>query len=172
MASANMLITIAIIVVLAPSALAKEFVVGDEKGWTINFDYQAWAEGKDFRVGDRLIFKYTVGAHNVLRVDGNGFQQCAAPAGTEALATGNDVIMLSTPGRKWYICNVGQHCEAGKQKLAITVLPLSEAPASLPSSGGGSGGGALPPSEATGTIASKYYAWMTAALSLLMMALV
>ncbi|KAH7514058.1 hypothetical protein FEM48_Zijuj11G0048200 [Ziziphus jujuba var. spinosa] len=151
MASANMLITIAIIGVLAPSALAKEFVVGDEKGWTINFDYQAWAEGKDFRVGDRLM---------------------CMPAGTEALATGNDVIMLSTSGRKWYICNVGQHCEAGKQKLAITVLPLSEAPASLPSSGGGSGGGALPPSEATGTIASKYYAWMTAALSLLMMALV
>ncbi|KAK4851479.1 hypothetical protein QYF36_015550 [Acer negundo] len=33
---------------------AKEFVVGDRKGWTINFDYQAWAEGKDFRVGDKL----------------------------------------------------------------------------------------------------------------------
>lgn len=54
MASAKMLITIAIIAVLAPSALAKEFVVGNEKGWTINFDYQSWAAEKDFRVGDKL----------------------------------------------------------------------------------------------------------------------
>lgn len=33
---------------------AKEFTVGDKKGWTINFDYQAWAKGKEFHVGDRL----------------------------------------------------------------------------------------------------------------------
>ena len=32
----------------------KDFIVGDETGWTINFDYQAWAQGKDFRVGDKL----------------------------------------------------------------------------------------------------------------------
>lgn len=118
------------------------------------------------------VFKYTQGAHNVFRVDGNGFQQCAAPAGTEALATGNDIITLTTPGRKWYICGVGQHCEAGKQRLAITVFPQSEAPSSSPSSGGCSGGDALPPSGATGAIASKYYAWMTLALSLLMVAIV
>ena len=48
------LITVAIIAIVAPSALAKEFVVGDEKGWTVNFDYQTWAAGKDFRVGDKL----------------------------------------------------------------------------------------------------------------------
>lgn len=30
------------------------FVVGDEHGWTINFDYKLWAADKDFRVGDKL----------------------------------------------------------------------------------------------------------------------
>lgn len=48
------MVTIAIIAIVAPSALAKEFVVGDDKGWTVNFDYQTWAAGKDFRVGDKL----------------------------------------------------------------------------------------------------------------------
>ncbi|KAM7529907.1 hypothetical protein LguiB_033317 [Lonicera macranthoides] len=69
---------------------AKDFMVGDDKGWTINFDYSVWAKGKDFRVGDRL---------------------------------GNDMIVLATPGRKWYICGVGQHCAVGGQKLVINVNP-------------------------------------------------
>lgn len=33
---------------------SKVFVVGDDKGWTLNFDYQAWAKGKQFFVGDKL----------------------------------------------------------------------------------------------------------------------
>lgn len=33
---------------------AKDFVVGDESGWTTWFDYQSWASNKVFRVGDTL----------------------------------------------------------------------------------------------------------------------
>lgn len=44
----------AIIAVLVPSILAMDFVVGDDKGWTIGFDYQTWADGKEFHVGDQL----------------------------------------------------------------------------------------------------------------------
>lgn len=75
---------------------------------------------------------YPPGAHNVFKVNGTGFQDCKAPAGAEALATGNDVITLATTGRKWYICGVGKHCEKGGQKLAITVLPELLAPAPSP----------------------------------------
>lgn len=39
---------------IASSVTAKEFIVGDDKGWTLNFDYQAWAYGKKFVVGDKL----------------------------------------------------------------------------------------------------------------------
>ena len=35
-------------------ASAKEFKVGDDRGWALDFDFQAWAQGKDFRVGDKL----------------------------------------------------------------------------------------------------------------------
>ena len=46
---------LAVVAVLVPSVSAVEFIVGDEKGWTnINTDYQAWAQGKEFHVGDKL----------------------------------------------------------------------------------------------------------------------
>ncbi|KAM7524348.1 hypothetical protein LguiA_014250 [Lonicera macranthoides] len=106
-----------LLAVIFPVAMvsAKDFMVGDDKGWTINFNYSVWAKGKDFR--------YPVGAHNVFKVNGTGFQNCIKPPPSEALTTGNDMIVLATPGRKWYICGVGQHCAVGGQKLVINVNP-------------------------------------------------
>ncbi|KAG6636811.1 blue copper protein-like [Carya illinoinensis] len=115
----------AILAILAPSILAKEIKVGDDKGWTINFDYQAWAKGKEFVVGEKLVFIYPQGDHNVIKVDGSGFQQYVASANTETLTTENDVINLTSTRNKWYICGVSKHCESGNQKLAITVAAES-----------------------------------------------
>ncbi|XP_059448111.1 blue copper protein-like [Corylus avellana] len=133
MASAQFFNALAILAILVPSILATEFLVGDDKGWTINFDYQAWAKGKEFHVGDKLVFKYPKGFHNVLKVNGTGFQQCVAPTGTQPLTSGNDIITLVTPGRKWYICGAPMHCKIGNQKLVITVLPQTVSPAPSPS---------------------------------------
>ncbi|PON64086.1 Cupredoxin, partial [Trema orientale] len=52
--SKQLFITLAIIAIIIPSISAVEYIVGDEKGWTTNFDYQAWAQGKEFHVGDKL----------------------------------------------------------------------------------------------------------------------
>lgn len=41
--------------------------------------------------------------------------------------------MLATPGRKWYICGVGQHCATGGQKLFIVVNPVAMSPDVSPS---------------------------------------
>ncbi|KAI3724537.1 hypothetical protein L2E82_36318 [Cichorium intybus] len=114
---------------IATSVSSKEFIVGDDKGWTLNFDYQAWAYGKEFVVGDKLVFRYPPGKHNVFRVNGTVFQQCMIPPANEGLTSGYDVITLATPGRKWYICGVGKHCETGGMKLFINVLPYSKPPA-------------------------------------------
>lgn len=54
MASSKIFIIFAIATIVVPSVLATEYVVGDDKGWMINVDYQAWAQGKEFRVGDKL----------------------------------------------------------------------------------------------------------------------
>ncbi|KAM5572687.1 blue copper protein 1a-like [Rosa sericea] len=132
MASSKLFIVLAILAIVSPTILATDFIVGDDKGWTINVDYQAWAQEKLFYVGDNLVFNYPEGAHNVLKVNGTGFQECAAPAGTVALTSGQDVINLATPGRKWYICGVSKHCEVGPQKLFITVMPASFAPSPSP----------------------------------------
>ncbi|KAH7571682.1 hypothetical protein ACOSQ2_014638 [Xanthoceras sorbifolium] len=111
---------------------AKEFIVGDDSGWSLGFDYQAWAVDKNFQVGDKLVFKYQAGAHTVFKVNGTGFQSCIKPPANEALTTGDDTIVLATPGKKWYICGVGNHCDMG-QKLTIVVQPLALSPIAAPS---------------------------------------
>ncbi|XP_058084617.1 blue copper protein 1a-like [Magnolia sinica] len=159
MASKQMYALAIIMAILPAIALAKEFVVGDGTGWTFNFDYQAWAAGKDFRVGDKLVFKYPAGAHNVFKVNGTAFQDCTVPPVNEALITGNDIITLATPGRKWYICGVAKHCANGGQKLAITVQSNLLAP-SLPPIG------AEAPSLANEIMASKYQVLMVGAVAI------
>ncbi|KAL0399736.1 UNVERIFIED_CONTAM: Lamin-like protein [Sesamum radiatum] len=138
MASKAFLIMIVVATIAAPPAFATDYVVGDRSGWTLGVNYTAWAEGKEFYVGDRLIFKYAKGVHNVYKVNGTAFQQCAVPSPSEALTSGSDVITLATPGRKWYICGVGEHCASG-MKLVITVdssIAPASAPAPAPTSGG------------------------------------
>ncbi|RVW11832.1 hypothetical protein CK203_085675 [Vitis vinifera] len=80
-----------------------------------------------------IVFKYTAGRHNVFKVNGTVFMNCTIPPPNEALTTGNDVITLATPERKWYICGVNDHCANYGQKLAITMLEEWASPAPAPS---------------------------------------
>ena len=55
MASKRFVGAIAILAfVLAAVVMATKFSVGDDQGWTINFDYEAWSKDKVFQVGDEL----------------------------------------------------------------------------------------------------------------------
>ncbi|OMO67924.1 Plastocyanin-like protein [Corchorus capsularis] len=116
------LVIFAIVVAIAPViSFATEIVVGDEAGWKLNFDYQNWASGKKFTVGDTLVFKYKQGDHNVYKVNGTDFQNCNVPKNNSlGLFTGNDTIKLAAAGDKWYICGVGDHCSQG-MRLKISV---------------------------------------------------
>ncbi|CAI9274900.1 unnamed protein product [Lactuca saligna] len=110
-----------------------EYAVGDASGWTINYDYKAWVKDKVFYVGDKLVFKYPVNVHNVYKVNASSFATCTiSPPGT-GLTSGNDVVTLMTPGKKWYICGVEEHCADFNQKLVIDVQSMNPAPA--PSTG-------------------------------------
>ncbi|XP_074582521.1 blue copper protein 1b-like [Curcuma longa] len=112
-----------------PSATATNFVVGDDAGWRPGFNYTSWAAArtKELRVGDKLVFKYTAGFHNVIPVSGEEFRACKPNGGNKVLRSGRDVVPLKTPGRKWYMCGVADHCERG-QKLAVVVLPAPTSP--------------------------------------------
>ena len=63
--------------------------------------------------------------------------------------SGNDIIPLKTPGKKWYICGAPNHCANGNQKLAITVF-------------GGQSPAPSPTSAARRSVAPVYYGWMVA----------
>ncbi|GMN54080.1 hypothetical protein TIFTF001_023186 [Ficus carica] len=133
MASSNHFNGFAIAVILLPAiAFATEYVVGDDKGWAINFDYQAWAKDKVFYVGDTLVFNYIAPNHDVYKVNGTAFNDCIAPPDAEKFTSGNDKIELKTAGNKWYLCGKSGHCSTG-QKLSITVSN-SSAPQPAPSS--------------------------------------
>ena len=162
--SYSTIVFVATLFVLAASISATEYIVGDQSGWTLDYDYQTWAKDKVFYVGDTLgtlcspitiirfsmciscsclywfdfldaVFNYASGSHNVVKVNGTGFQQCTATSSNGTLTSGRDVIALQTPGRKWYICGVAKHCELRNMKLAITVLPqMSPAPSPSASS--------------------------------------
>ncbi|GFP86475.1 blue copper protein [Phtheirospermum japonicum] len=116
---------------VAPS-LATNYVVGDDVGWRLGVNYSAWAEGKDFRVGDTLVFMYYPGAHNVMMVNGTDFRKCASSdVSAVPFTSGSDVIHLTTPGRKGYICTIGDHCSEG-MKLVITVSSAADGPLPAP----------------------------------------
>ncbi|RVW25551.1 hypothetical protein CK203_115724 [Vitis vinifera] len=116
MASKLLNIALAVFAIVLPAvAMATEFTVGDDQGWTINFDYEAWAKDKVFRVGDELAAKSPVinSLTFSLQIHG-GAAQCLQSEW------------------KWYICGVNDHCANYGQKLAITVLEEWASPAPAP----------------------------------------
>ncbi|XP_047309586.1 blue copper protein 1b-like [Impatiens glandulifera] len=99
-----------------------EFMVGgDFLGWDIFTNYTDWAQDKVFHVGDKLVFSYIISFHNVFTVNGSEFDNCTVPPINEALTSGYDIVTLTSPGPKWYICGVDDHCSLFNQKLAINV---------------------------------------------------
>ncbi|KAJ4767328.1 Cupredoxin superfamily protein [Rhynchospora pubera] len=97
-------------------AHAAVYTVGDGKGWTLNA--VNWPNGKHFKAGDVLVFKYNSAAHNVVPVNAAGYNSCKTPRGARVLKTGNDRVKLAR-GKNYFICNFPGHCEAG-MKIAVT----------------------------------------------------
>ncbi|XP_074561495.1 basic blue protein-like [Curcuma longa] len=117
-------LAVAAVATLPVLSLAADIIVGGSAdGWRPGVNYTEWAEGMEFIVGDRLIFSYPAGLHNVIAVDHEAFHSCSAPAGAHALDSGHDAVSLNSSGRKWYVCGKADHCSNG-QKLLIDVMPL------------------------------------------------
>lgn len=43
-----------ILLLASPSVFATDYTVGDSSGWTLGVNYNNWASGKTFKVGDTL----------------------------------------------------------------------------------------------------------------------
>ncbi|XP_042379967.1 basic blue protein-like [Zingiber officinale] len=94
---------------------ATDFVVGDAGGW--KFNVIDWPNGKSFKAGDVLVFNYAVGAHNVVSVTKDGYDQCL-PLDGKVHTSGKDRITL-VKGDNYFICSFPGHC-AANIKIKVT----------------------------------------------------
>ncbi|TQE06099.1 hypothetical protein C1H46_008295 [Malus baccata] len=124
MASNKFVTLVTLVMILLPTiAMATDFIVGGDSGWTTGVDYSNWVKDKTFH--------YSNPPHNVFKVNGTGFKECVKPTANDQapLTSGSDRIELKTPGNKWYICTAANHCADLGQKLVITVMDAGPAPA-------------------------------------------
>ncbi|XP_050220394.1 stellacyanin [Mercurialis annua] len=98
------------------------FTVGDLDGWSPFTNFSNWLQGKEFHVGDVLDFNYPKGAHTVMQVNSNAYEECIKDTHIRQFTNGNDSMLLTEATQMWFICGVSNHCENG-QKLTINVTP-------------------------------------------------
>ncbi|XP_055824822.1 blue copper protein-like [Solanum dulcamara] len=105
-----------------PSCLAKEYVVGDKRGWSPGVDYHPWAYGKSFRVGDVLHFFYTPKVIDVASVDISSYALCDSTIKTFYKDnSGQTSITLEKSGPYYFISTNKEGCFTGL-KLELHVL--------------------------------------------------
>ncbi|CAL0316757.1 unnamed protein product [Lupinus luteus] len=94
---------------------AETYTVGDENGWTYNL--AGWTQGKHFKNGDKVVFKYSPRKHDMVAVIGDkyAYDKCITPPETIVYNTGNDEFLLSG-GVNYFISNIPRQCEAGLKR--------------------------------------------------------
>eukprot|EP00250_Pteridium_aquilinum_P013226 c21213_g1_i1 orf=266-970(-) len=146
----------------------QNYTVGEDQGWTLPssnvVDYRKWTSGKNFSLGDFLLFSYPQEDHNVVvTYNETVFKTCDFLDGNdgdyevwgEAGKSTYSAIPLVRTGMNYFFCGAegGAHCKGG-MKFAINVTEGEGLPASLMvppaapadeegggDSGGDSGGG-------------------------------
>ncbi|MBA0767437.1 hypothetical protein Gotri_016322 [Gossypium trilobum] len=98
------------------SSLAATFMVGDASGW--GFGVSNWPNGKSFKAGDVLEFKYNRPNHDVAVVDKEGYESCYVADDAQVFETGDDLITLQQ-GHNYFVCGFPGHCNNG-MKIAVT----------------------------------------------------
>ncbi|CAL0315914.1 unnamed protein product [Lupinus luteus] len=106
-------------------AHAETYIVGDAAGWDNNKDVSSWSNGKQFKPGDKFVFKYKAEKHNVVKVPEIGYIACVNPIGnkdTPLLNSGNDVIILRNPGKHYFISSRYDDCQRQGMKIILNIL--------------------------------------------------
>ncbi|KAJ6791289.1 blue copper protein precursor [Iris pallida] len=129
-----------LVVAAAAPAFATDYTVGDSSGWTNGMDYSTWVSGKTFKVGDSLLFSYSL-LHSVNEVSKSDYDACSSSNSISSYTDGSTTIKLTAPGARYFVCGTPGHCSGG-MKLAVTV-------ASGSGSGSGSGSAGSPSTPVT-----------------------
>ncbi|OVA06377.1 Plastocyanin-like [Macleaya cordata] len=108
---------------MVPVSAGIDHIIGGSLGWTVPPNityYQDWAKPRTFGLGDKLVFMFRTGVHNIIEVSKEDFDTCTDKKVVQMLYKGPTVMELNELGDHYFYCGVGTHCEAG-QKISITV---------------------------------------------------
>jgi hypothetical protein len=83
-------------------------------------------------------FTYSPELHDVVEVSKAGYDACSSANNISASRTGNDVVALTAPGTRYFLCGLTGHCDSG-MKIRIDVVAAggsssSNSPAAAPTS--------------------------------------
>ncbi|CAM0946009.1 unnamed protein product [Alopecurus aequalis] len=155
------LLAVAAMAVLG-TASAMTYTVGGPSGaWDLNTDYGTWVSDKKFLTGDSIVFTYDPQQHSVLEVSKADYDSCNTASPIKPFTTGNDTVVLTASGTRYFICGVPGHCKTtgttGNMKVTIDVAsgssPSPPAPANGPSASNSPP--PSPPAPANGPSASN-----------------
>ena len=93
-------------------------------------------------------FTYPPGIHNVLEVKKADYDSCTNSTPIATHTSGDDKVVIKSPGHRFFICGVPGHCAAG-QKLNIRVLKTRSSDAPSPAPATARSGSAASPSPST-----------------------
>ncbi|KAB2628161.1 basic blue protein-like [Pyrus ussuriensis x Pyrus communis] len=102
--------------------LMQKNIVGDEKRWSPDANLTQWTEGKKFKAGDVLVFKYNRDPFLMVAAvrDKYLFEKCDLYVGAINLyRSGNDHVVLEK-GTTYFAPYLTTYCENG-MKLTIDV---------------------------------------------------
>uniref|UniRef100_A0A0E0LR19 Phytocyanin domain-containing protein n=1 Tax=Oryza punctata TaxID=4537 RepID=A0A0E0LR19_ORYPU len=144
MVSLKRMSLLAVVVVVAAAfstANGGSYGVGKPNGgWDLQTNYTSWASSITFRLGDKLVFKYSAAVHDVVEVTKDGYLSCSPSSSIAVHRTGEDTIELGRLGRRYFICGVPGHCDAG-MKLEVWTRCTIPSPPGSDGNGNGTPGG-------------------------------
>lgn len=127
MVTLRILVNVAVIALIMELAMAANYTVGAPNGgWDLMTSLQAWANSKNFSVGDSLTFVYAPN-HDILEVSKPDYDACQTNNPVGSYSGGMTVITLSSSGNRYFICGSQGHCDRG-MKVVITTLGASAPP--------------------------------------------
>ncbi|KAB5534788.1 hypothetical protein DKX38_017874 [Salix brachista] len=131
---------------------AFEFMVGDQKGWTVPGNTSSksylndWAENKRFQIGDTLTFVYDSNQDSVVQVNKEGYENCTATLTTlgencpvATVKDGHTTFKFNKSGPHYFISGKTDHCQKNEKLVVVVLADRSRAPAASPPSPGVSG---------------------------------
>ncbi|KAM0033805.1 putative Blue (type 1) copper binding protein [Helianthus debilis subsp. tardiflorus] len=115
---------VGMLLMLSTQGSAEQHVVGGKQGWDESTDFDSWASGQTFKVGDTLVFKYSP-LHNVAELGSESeYKNCDVGSATNSMSDGNSVVKLTKAGTRYFACGTPGHCDQG-MKVKITTVSAS-----------------------------------------------